>query len=185
MAEYKRTQTVIDTKFQMHYLTVWLVVTMAMIMFGATMVLGLRGRTTVPAGYTQVMICNAFLILFLSLLMGCYAVMHSHKVAGPAYRIRQSLKRLNADDYGFAVRLREGDYLQEIAVQMNELILRLKERQARVDRTREELAALRKSLAAGPPGAEDLGKRLDELLEILPALTPVVVAAEGPKPATA
>lgn len=50
----------------------------------------------------------------------------SHRVAGPTYRIVESLKRMRAGDFGFQVQLRDGDFLGEIADQVNETLVALR-----------------------------------------------------------
>jgi methyl-accepting chemotaxis protein len=47
------------------------------------------------------------------------ALMTSHRIAGPAYRLCQSLKRARDGDIGFTVTLRDADYLTEIRDEMN------------------------------------------------------------------
>ena len=64
-------------------------------------------------------------------LIGCFVIAYrglrfSHHVAGPAYRICKSLERLRAGDIDFQVRLREGDYLGEIAEELNRYLEHLR-----------------------------------------------------------
>ncbi len=46
----------------------------------------------------------------------------SHQVAGPMYRISQSLRRMRHGDLNFKVGLRKGDHLDEIAEELNLLL---------------------------------------------------------------
>jgi len=191
MSEYKRTVTVIDKKMQMHYLTVWLVAAMSLILVGFTFYYFFRHRaesagTRIPQAYLQLLVGNGFFILFLSLLMGCYAVLHSHRVAGPAYRINQCLKRLCTDDYGFVVSLRDGDYLQDLAANMNTLILRLRERNEKALKAREEILLLKQAIGSGSPVPAEVVAQLERLVELLPIpmpATPAAASAPGGAPA--
>lgn len=171
MGDYRRTQKVVDPRMQLHYLTAWLVASVALILIGVAFFIYFRSQGEIPVGTVRLLIGNGFFILFISLLMGCYAVMHSHRVAGPAYRLTVSLKRMNAGDFGFLVNLRQGDYLTEIAAQVNTLILDLKEKQARLERGREEISALKAAAAGGALPTEQVAQRLESLLEILPTPT--------------
>lgn len=54
-----------------------------------------------------------------SLVMAVQGLRFSHRIAGPAYRIRKSLGRIRTGDIGFRVTLRRGDYLTEIADELN------------------------------------------------------------------
>ena len=46
----------------------------------------------------------------------------SHRVAGPAHRLAKSLERARNGDLSLRVTLREGDYLGEVAVELNQLL---------------------------------------------------------------
>ena len=46
----------------------------------------------------------------------------SHRVAGPMYRIIESMKRMRGGDIAFRVTLRKGDHLNEIADELNNVI---------------------------------------------------------------
>lgn len=50
------------------------------------------------------------------------ALRFSHKIAGPVYRITRSMERIREGDVGFRVNLRRGDYLTEIADELNLLL---------------------------------------------------------------
>lgn len=50
------------------------------------------------------------------------ALRFSHKIAGPVYRITRSMERIREGDIGFRVHLRRGDYLTEIAEELNLLL---------------------------------------------------------------
>lgn len=50
------------------------------------------------------------------------ALRFSHRIAGPTYRINESIKRVRSGDVGFRINLRKGDYLGEIADEMNLLL---------------------------------------------------------------
>jgi hypothetical protein len=56
----------------------------------------------------------------------------SHRVAGPAYRICQSLKQIRNGDTGFRVHLRKNDFLFEVADELNTLLDTMAERQPAV-----------------------------------------------------
>lgn len=58
---------------------------------------------------------NCLIILLLSLF-------YSHRIAGPAVQIVKALKQVNEGDLQTCVRLRKGDYLQEVATAVNDAI---------------------------------------------------------------
>jgi hypothetical protein len=46
----------------------------------------------------------------------------AHRVAGPEYRLRQSLQRIRGGDLSFRINLRKGDMLTGLAQECNELL---------------------------------------------------------------
>jgi len=50
------------------------------------------------------------------------ALRFSHRIAGPAYRLIQSMERVRTGDISFRVNLRRGDHLTEVAAEMNNLL---------------------------------------------------------------
>jgi hypothetical protein len=72
-----------------------------------------------------------YLVLAFELLAGGFfvfsALRESHRIAGPAYRICESLKRMREGDVSFTVTLRPGDRLTEVRDEVNLLLDRLNE----------------------------------------------------------
>lgn len=64
----------------------------------------------------------------------CVAVLQARRlgrlVAGPELRLRRSLQRIRAGEYGFRVTLRTGDLLTGLADECNELLLTLQRQRA-------------------------------------------------------
>jgi hypothetical protein len=80
------------------------------------------------------------------------ALMTSHRIAGPAYRLCESLKRAREGDIGFSVTLRDADYLTEIRDEMNLFLDVLNENppegfKTRAMRAAEEAAAAEQDVA--------------------------------------
>ncbi|MBI3312674.1 MAG: hypothetical protein HYZ83_00375 [Candidatus Omnitrophica bacterium] len=62
-------------------------------------------------------------VLFATLLViGAFGVFFLHRVAGPVHRFRQTLLRINDGELPPPVKLREGDFFTEVAVEMNRLL---------------------------------------------------------------
>ncbi|MCA8941683.1 MAG: hypothetical protein KDB80_03915 [Planctomycetes bacterium] len=57
-----------------------------------------------------------------SVVMAVQGLRFSHRIAGPAFRLCKSLERIRSGDIGFRVTLRRGDYLTEIAEELNETL---------------------------------------------------------------
>lgn len=73
------------------------------------------------------------LVLILTLvIIGIYGIMFLHRVAGPVYRFRQTLLRVNRGEFPNEIRLREGDFFHEMAHDINVILRRLKAEQERI-----------------------------------------------------
>lgn len=57
-----------------------------------------------------------------SVVMAVQGLRFSHRIAGPAFRLCRSLERIRSGDIGFRVTLRRGDYLTEVAEELNETL---------------------------------------------------------------
>jgi methyl-accepting chemotaxis protein len=142
---YRRTRTVVDAKFQLHYMAIWFVVTAALILVCGTFYLWERakqGKNIFPQiseSLDKLLLGNAIFLLLLALLMGLYALLHSHKIAGPLRRITNSIGKLLVDDYSVQVGVRKGDYFQEFAGILNTVVSRLKEKEEKLKQARKEV----------------------------------------------
>ena len=67
-------------------------------------------------------------VFMMLLLIGAafYAIVNSHRVAGPAYRVKGALRQIQARDYDHYVTLRTKDFLKDLAEQVNVLNQALK-----------------------------------------------------------
>ena len=100
-------------------------------LLGATVAVALLGsRVLNEARSTDAEITSLF-PLFLALILlilsaGCMvalqAMRYSHRIAGPSFRLLQSLERIKRGNLEFRVELRDGDELQDLAEGINELI---------------------------------------------------------------
>ncbi|MFY7992967.1 MAG: hypothetical protein ACOVP4_06730 [Bacteriovoracaceae bacterium] len=66
--------------------------------------------------------------LFIFIGFSIWSLVMSNQIAGPLYRLSQHLKKLNKDNLHTMneLKFRNGDYFQEIPVEVNELIKRMK-----------------------------------------------------------
>ena len=69
---------------------------------------------------------NFTFVMLLLIGMAVYAIVQSHRVAGPAYRFRRALKQIHRRDYDWFLQLRRKDYLHDLAEQLNMLNQALK-----------------------------------------------------------
>lgn len=102
--------------------------------------------------------------VLISVIVGFVASLFFPKpIAGALYRIEQDLMKANGGDLTTRIRLRGGDQVQPVADQVNLLLV---DRQQRIDRVRQALAALSagdEGGAANPEARTALEQALDDL----------------------
>ncbi len=185
----RRTIYVVDREFQFRYLTNWIFMTLAFIALIIVVLyagLTLLHRVDPERAFSTLSFMlkvNGLFVVLLTLFMGLYTILLSHRVAGPAYRITRCVQRMIEGAYDFTVTLRKKDYLKDVAADLNLLLVDLRKRQARV---REALDAARtaKAKIAQGAGAGELGADLDRACAGLEeALRKAEApAAKGPSP---
>ena len=102
-------------------------------------------------------------ILFVTILIiGAFGVFFLHRAAGPVYRFRQVLSRLNRGETSLPIKLREGDFFHETATEINDL-MKLLEREK--DRQKELEKKLDEILGGNPP--EPIARQAKEMKALL------------------
>lgn len=102
-------------------------------------------------------------ILFFTLLVLClFGVLFLFRVAGPVYRIRQTLLRINDGEIPPPIQLREGDFFMETAAELNRLLERIKFER---EKSKTLKAKLDQILSPSPP--ESVTQSVRELKKIL------------------
>ena len=120
---YKRRLYLIDKDFQFGYLLTWLFMMLmlvgGMVLATLTMFFYFRGSLFPYA----VEINSGLAVVFTGLSL-YYMVKHSHRIAGPAYRLEYVIRQLARGEYDLnrKVYLRRKDYLKHVAEALNELI---------------------------------------------------------------
>jgi len=73
------------------------------------------------------LIIRVTLILILTLIIiGIYGVIFLHRVAGPVYRFRQTLLKVNRGEMPPDIKLREGDFFHDMAYDINIILRRFR-----------------------------------------------------------
>lgn len=61
-------------------------------------------------------------VMVTAVALAFQSLKHSHAIAGPCVRLKKSLQRIRSGDVDFDVKLRQGDELQDVADELNELL---------------------------------------------------------------
>lgn len=112
----------------------------------------------------DLMVRVSCVLAFSLIVMTAFGIFFLHRVAGPVYRFRQVFIRLNEGDQPNPIKLREGDFFQETAEEMNAYLKRAQFESSRLKILKEKTAEL---LAAHPNDAftkpfQDLKRLLDQ-----------------------
>jgi len=109
------------------------------------------------------LVIRVSLILMLTLIViGVFGVSFLHRVAGPVHRFRHVLMRLNKRELPGPIKLREGDFFNETADEINRLIIAFRE-------NREKLLAIQTKIEQAKIVKPDsqLSRRLDEMQKLI------------------
>ena len=180
MADKKhlRKKIVVDAEFQFRYLMTWVGLTASLV---AGLVIALasvyylfRGSGSMSLHLIWVSAVCAVVIAAPSVY---YIMLHSHRIAGPAYRLTRLLKEAAEGRRGFRVRLRRKDYLTQIASSMNELLDSIERNEARIH----ELGKMVAELSENGQDIEHVHKVAREVSSRIAELVPLPeeVAEDG------
>ena len=126
----RRRQLLINPKMQLYFLRSWTVgVVVALALQGASLVtLGLipppSDRPLTVIDIYWILGASAVFLVGLAVLQGYLAFLHTHRIAGAAYRIETTLKEINKGKLQ-PIRLRPNDYLTGIVDEINKLVEKL------------------------------------------------------------
>jgi len=130
--KWKRKKLVVDKEFQFRYLMTWVLLTMSLLgglVIGSLSVFWYFKSDVMLSYFIWV---NALCAVVITGASVYYIVMHSHRIAGPAFRLERLIKEMAEGRRGFRVRLRRKDYLKHLATALNELLENLEKKEARV-----------------------------------------------------
>lgn len=172
---YQRKQYLIDKPFQYKYLTSWFLFTILFMMAVAGIVVIVlflfKGYSSFePKEIVFMAHIDVILIALVAIFFGIYLIRLSHRIAGAAYRLEQSIQRLVKGDYDFAVTLRENDYLKHVADDVNELIIKLRGKEEVIKRLSSEVKYLLFVLSEYegiPQNIKELMDKMDETIKEL------------------
>lgn len=106
-------------------------------------------------------------VLFVTMItVAIFGIFFLHRIAGPMHRFRQILMKLNDGKECVPVSLREGDFFNEVKLEINRLIKRTQFEQNRAKRMREKIDQLANTQPQGPAG--DIARELKSLIDQKP-----------------
>jgi methyl-accepting chemotaxis protein len=170
---FKRRQILVDKDFQFRYLMTWILLTMSLL--GGLVIASLSMFYFLGDGlFTHFVWVNATCAVVITGISLYYIVLHSHRIAGPAYRLERLIKEMAEGRRGFRVRLRRKDYLKHIASALNELLESLESRENRIHelgRRVGELSDNGSDVARVHRISDDVSRELSEMCPLVTSVT--------------
>ena len=177
--KFKRTQYLISTKFQLKYVSQILllmfltaVLCSFVVYYTGMIVLGEKLASVYPQGrlmaiLTMVNIRVFFSVILVSPLVAIIAILLSHRIAGPIYRIESFLTSMASGNLAYRLTLRQGDEFMNIADKINLLIDSLKstigDQRANLEKVIGELEGLKKVVESRPSDVSVINSNINRL----------------------
>ena len=148
LSKRKRKQYLIDSSFQFQYMFTWLIIMLLFIVVViGGLILGLKmiykSETYGLSEIAFMLKLDAVFIVFITIAIGIYLLLLSHRIAGPAYRLEKSIQQIIEGDYDFSVNLRQKDYLKNVADALNNLLKVLNGNKKNLNMTLEDIRKLK------------------------------------------
>jgi nitrogen fixation/metabolism regulation signal transduction histidine kinase len=114
-------------------------------------------------------IIRVTLVLILTLLIvGVYGVLFLHRVAGPVFRFRQTLLKVNRGELPNDIKLREGDFFHDMAHDLNIILKRLRGEQEKISELKGKLSDIQRTAIS-----EDIRRKADEMKSVLDSFSKI------------
>jgi len=137
--------------------------------FGGAFTFGKINPSEILYEVSYSIIIRVTLVLILTLIIiGAYGVVFLHRVAGPVYRFRQTLLRVNRGEMPQDIKLREGDFFHDMAHDINIILKRLRSEQSKISEIKIKISDLQKSALPEDvrEKAEDIKTAVDSFSKI-------------------
>ena len=130
-AKYKRSKILVDWHLQVSYVGAYLsTVTLLVVgfitlnilfrsFFQRALTIQTQRAFDSTLDSTMLITLNAIFVLLLVMGMAVYAIIQSHRIAGPVLRFRRAVHAMHRRDYDFFLQLRRRDYPKDLAEQLN------------------------------------------------------------------
>ena len=127
--------------------------------FGGALTFGKINPAEILYDVSYSIIVRVTLILILTLIIiGAYGVVFLHRVAGPVYRFRQTLLKVNRGEIPNDIKLREGDFFHDMAHEINVILRRQRVEKEKISDFKARIADFQKNAPT-----EDLRQKAEEM----------------------
>jgi hypothetical protein len=131
--------------------------------FGGAFTFGKINPSEILYGVSYSIIIRVTLVLILTLIIiGAYGVVFLHRVAGPVYRFRQTLLKVNRGEMPNDIKLREGDFFHDMAHDVNIILKHRRMEQEKIAELGVKISEIQRSAPS-----EDVRRKADEMRTVL------------------
>lgn len=137
--------------------------------FGGAFTFGKVNPAEILYGVSYSIIIRVTMVLILTLIIiGAYGVVFLHRVAGPIYRFRQTLLKVNRGEIPGDITIREGDFYHDMAHDINIILKRIRTEQEKIAELKTKVSDFQKSAAT-----DDLRQKAEEMKSVLDSFSKI------------
>lgn len=137
--------------------------------FGGALYFGKVNPFEVLSDVSYSIIIRVTLVLILTLIIiGVYGVVFLHRVAGPVYRFRQTLLKINRGEMPHDIKIREGDFFHDMAHDINIILRRLRSEHEKLSELKVKLADFQRTAQS-----DDVRQRAEEMKQVLDSFSKI------------
>lgn len=137
--------------------------------FGGAFTFGKVNPSEILYDVSYSIIIRVTLVLILTLIIvGAYGVVFLHRVAGPVYRFRQTLLKVNRGEMPRDIKLREGDFFHDMAHDINIILRRLRTEQEKISELKEKISDFQRNAPS-----EDIRRKADEMKGVIDSFSKI------------
>lgn len=137
--------------------------------FGGALYFGKVNPVEVLSDVSYKIIIRVTLVLILTLIIiAVYGVVFLHRVAGPVYRFRQTLLKVNRGEMPNDIKLREGDFFHDMAHDINVILKRLRAEQEKLSELKAKVLDFQRMAPS-----EDARRKAEEMKSVLDSFTKI------------
>jgi predicted PurR-regulated permease PerM len=137
--------------------------------FGGALYFGKVNPFEVLSDVSYTIIIRVTLVLILTLIIiGAYGVMFLHRVAGPVYRFRQTLLKVNRGEMPNDIKIREGDFFHDMAHDINIILRRLRTEQEKLSELKSKLVDFQRIAQS-----DEARQKAEEMKSVLDSFTKI------------
>lgn len=137
--------------------------------FGGAFTFGKINPAEILYGVSYSIIIRVTLVLILTLIIiGAYGVVFLHRVAGPVYRFRQTLLKVNRGEMPADIKLREGDFFHDMAHDINIILKRQRVEREKISELKAQVSDFQKNAPS-----EDVRRKAGEMKAVLDSFSKI------------